>query len=754
MPPQAGPQMPTFKDVPEDKPERRKKPTQIAISEAEENRLITRIENDFLMDKDAHQRRSRRFAGYIKRWENRVEAPAAGDEDKPNHTVPLVQWSCFNKVARSLQALLGDDADITAHATGPSDKGKVAKIGAYMRSRLFDQMEITEPLIIHLFQTILYGRAIYHRPWIQKSFDVIEGGKRSRQCYYEGPDFIPCHPDDIMTPPERGVTSIQKFSHVIHRVPYTVDELQHGDGKEFQGTSDPEFVKRAIQWAQQSGHGNDWTNPDYDPTKQEQEKSQGVNNDAVVNGRRIIWVWNWYGSWRPLKKKGGDGEQDDLEKRLPFEADWVVRYIPGMREIVGVQDLLELYPKMKNRRPFGDGSLVKDGTYWSMGFGKMLTDFEDEATSNSRLFTDAGEMSVGPIIFFKPGSGFKPGAFEYGPKMAIPTEDPSGVKVVTIAPNMSYAITKTQETLSNAERVSGISDQSMGRAIDRPNAPRTATGQMALIEEGNVRAYLDSTILREDMEKFIGDVWDLDCDLVPKTDPGLWFRVTEEQAKGLFDTAKGGSFMTAKEFGGRYDFRLKFATSVYAREAQSQKVIAFYQAAVMNPLIATNPKALWVLTNKFAKAMGIDDFASIIPEPPDLDAPKTPDQEWTEMLEGDNDVHPNPADHDDLHLMAHMKQLQDAKQDPDADKQAVYLLIHHISETNQQKRTKMLMQVLTNQLMQQVAGDTHPAVQQMLGQAMGQPQQPQQGGAPGGDIPAGPQAVGSQAAPQPHDGML
>jgi hypothetical protein len=753
MPPQGGmPQIPPFPDPPEAR-EPKPKVYQIKLSDAEKIRLISRIKNDMLQAKAAHLERSKRFAGYLQRWENRVDPPKKGDEDKPNHTVPLVQWSCFNKLARSLQSLLGDDADISAHATGPSDADKVHKVGCWMRSRLFDQMEITDPLIVHLFHTIIYGRSIYFRPWVRKEFDVIEGGKRSRQCYYEGPAFEPIHPDDIVVPAERGVTSIQDFSWRVRRVRWTVDELQRGDGTLFQGTSDPAFVTEAIRWAEQNGSANDWTFVSEDPVRQEQEINDNVAYDSWTQGRRAVWGWEWYGKWRPLKKQSKDGNEGDLSKRQPFEADWVVRYIPGMDRIVGVQDLLELYPKMRNRYPFGDASLIKDGKYWSAGFGKLLGDIEDEATSNSRLFTAAGELTVGPIVFFKPGAGFKPGAFEYGPGMAIPTEDPNGVKVVTVAPNMSYAVAKQQDTLSNAERVVNISDQSMGRSIERPNAPRTATGQLALIEEGNVRTYLDSTILREDMEKFLTDVWDLDCDLVPKTEPGVWFRVTEERANGLFDTSKGGAYMTPKEFGGRYDFKLKFATSTYAREAQAQKVITFYQAAVMNPLIATNPKALWAITNKFAKALGIDDFASMIPAPPDLDAPKTPDQEWTMMLEGDDTVHPNPADHDDLHLMQHQKQLQDAKQDPDADKQAIYLLIHHIIETNQQKRTKLLMQVLTNQLMQQAASETPPVVHQMIGQALGVPQQPQPGPMPPqGGLP--PQQVGSSAAPQPVDGML
>lgn len=746
---------------------------QIALSDAEKLRLITRIEADFLSAKAAHQARTEKFASYMQRWENRVDAPKKGDEAKPNHTVPLTQWQTFNKFARDLQALVGDDAEITARPTGPSDADKSGKVGTWMTSRVFDQMEMLNPLAVFLFRRILFGRSIAYRPWYRREFDTLEEGKKKRVCDYEGPGFFPEEPDNVMTPGERGVMSIQDFSFVIRRVAVTVDDLQHGDGTLYQGTTDPEFVKAAIAFAK-TGF-TDFTLSE-DNVRIERERSENVNNDSQnQDSRRTIWMWEWYGKWRPLKRKGADGSQDDLDVRESFEADWVVRMIPGMRKIVGCQDLLELYPKMRKRRPFSESSLIKDGSYWCKGFGALLESLEDEATSNSRLFTAAGELCVWPLIFFKPGAGLSPKTMRVEPGMAVPTEDPAGVNVIRLSPNMEYAIAKQQDTLAMAERVTGITDQSLGRAEDRPNAPRTATGQLALIEEGNIRAYLDATVLREDMEQIIAEIWDLDCDLAPKKEPGLWFRVTESEAVGTagFDVAKGGAYMTPEEFGGKFDFRLKFATSAWSREAQAQKQITFYGMAVQNPLVMTNPRGLWVLLNRTAKSLGIPDFSSIIPEPPDLDQPISPDQEWTKMLEGDDEVHPNPQDHDQLHMMKHLKQLAATHTDKNPDVQAIHFLIKHIQETKEQMAAKQAMQALTSSLIQSIqpgGGQGAPGIQHVLG-AMQQSQQPggiqpagpaggappagpAPGGPPPGDVPPPPQGVGSQAAPVPQFGQL
>jgi hypothetical protein len=728
---------------------------QIALPDGEKAKLIDRIEQDFMLSKSSHSRWSERAAGWMKKWEARVSPPAAGDENKPNHTIPLIQWQCFNKLARDMQALLGDEAEITARGTGPMDEASCRKVGRYMTSRVFDQMEIVNPLAVFEFRRILNGWACAHRPWWRREFTTLANGRPKRVCDYEGPGFFPEEPDDVIIPAERGVLSIQDFSFVMRRYRATVDDLQRGDGTLYQGTSERNFVSELIAWAK-NAPTNDYMQIGLDPVREERERSEGVDYDAFMLGRRSIWVWEWYGSWRPLRKQKREAEIDDLERRLPFEVDWVIRYIPGLRRIVGVQDLLELYPKMRKRRPFVESSLIKDGTYRPKGFGALLEDIEDEATANSRLLAAAGELSVWPIIFFKPGSGFNPKAFKVEPGMAYPTEDPGGVNMLRIAPNLEYGIARQQDLLAIAERVTGITDQSLGRAIDRPNAPRTATGQLALIEEGNVRAYLDSTVLREDFEQIITDFWDLDCDLAPKSEPGLFFRVTEEQAGGLFDVKRGGAYMTPKEFGGKYDFRLKFATSVYARQQKKAELVGFYQLASQSPLVATNPKASWSLLNRVAQEFGVSDFASLVPAPPDLDAPKTPEQEWTLMLEGE-EVHVNPADDDSQHLVQHRAQYEEEVAAPDKDPQAVFLLDRHIAMHVRQQHQKILMQALTNQVVstlsgQQAPGGTPAGLPPQFAPQQVNPQGPASVGQMGG--PQGADSVGASMAPQARDGML
>ncbi len=399
--------------------------------------------------------------------------------------------------------------------------------------------------------------------------------------------------------------------------------------------------------------------------------------------------------------------------------------------------------------------------------GELIESIEDEATANHNLWTDAGELAVGPIVFYKPSSGFNQDKFKMEPGMAIECEDPAGVKVVTMNADLTFSLQKEQSVLGYAERVDGVTDLSLGRSQDRPNAPRTATGTMAIINEGNVRVALDTEIMREDMSIICGHFWELDSELAP---PEVFFRVTGEEADGLFDVKGGFGTMTAQERGGRYDFDIKFATSVYSKEAAKQNNLALYQLDMQNSLIQQNPNALWNATNKIHASFGDDNFCDIIPQPPQLDAPRQPKEEWSMALRGE-EFHVNPMDDDKLHLIDHYKRLTDDRHAPDGVREpaADNQMAHHIMEHQAQMRQKMLMQALTAHLAQQL-GQNGPGmaglhmggmsvpmqyVAQTIADLHGQSAQPGPGSAPGAPPQPPPtQPQQPQALPSPGQVLM
>jgi hypothetical protein len=131
-------------------------------------------------------------------------------------------------------------------------------------------------------------------------------------------------------------------------------------------------------------------------------------------------------------------------------------------------------------------------------------------------------------------------------------------------------------------------------------------------------------------------------------------------------------------------------------------VLDLYKLSTANPLIVQNPRALWMITRDVFKALGRENFADLVPEPPDLGLPKNPREEWTAMLQGE-DVEVHPMDNDDLHLVDHGRRLEEHNRSQAPDEDAINRMVAHILAHKAAKRQKMLMQALTQQLMSTVS---------------------------------------------------
>ncbi len=702
---------------------------QLNLPKNELKRLGQRVEEDYDSDLASHELRIERLRRYYQRWRNRVESPAIGEEDEPNFSVPLVQWNVLHKEADIISKLIGPDAEIYAKPVGPSDQRTARKLGTYMTWRVFSAMKLTNPLAIFTFRMVLNGRSHAYRPWVRDSYPIRDPktGSIVERLAYEGPGFYPLWPDALILPPERNAESIHDFSHVIRRYRMRPDDLLRGEkqGRYFGIESNfKQIVDAAQEGRQRETHGEE--------IQDEKDQIEGIQDDGLLTSGESLTVLEWYGWWRRLKRKR-DARELNLDQRNLWESELVVRVIPELNyQVVGVQDLMDLYPTMRHRRPFSECSLIKDGSYWSPGFGELLESIEDETTTNHRLFTKAGMFSVGPLIFYKPGSGFIADTFTYKPIQAVPTEDPGGVNVVRMQADLSYPITNAQTLGSYAEKVTGNTDFSMGRQADRPNAPKTARATLALLEQGNIRANLDTTILKEDMGQIVGDLFELEQQfpISEKT----FFRVTEEQAGGLFPTSDGGAYLEPDELGGKYDFDLKFATSVWSREADKERNLTLYQLDLQNPLITTNPRALWMVTQKVHQALGDDNFADLVPEPPNLSLPRTAREEWVLALEGEP-IEPHPDDNDQLHVREHTDQIRKEQASPRRDDSAIEEMLKHVEAHQKQHSEKLLRQALTNQLIETFAANASGGqglqvggqpmdlqrLQQTLGQLTGSP---------------------------------
>lgn len=678
----ASPQPPTDQAPPPNKPTQ--KESQLKWPDAEISRIASRVQSDFRNAISDHNTRIARWTQFYRRWRAAVDPVAMGEEGTSNVPVPYIRWNVFTKWSKEMDGLFGDDAEIVAVPVGPSDYRKDKKISRYMTWRVFNSMKLLNPFCVFVLRKLIFGRSVAFSPWKRDTFEV----RGEEVVDYEGPDFQPLWPDDFIVPAE-DVENLHQFSFVIRRVRVSPDDLLKGEGVgRYQGITKNwmQIVNTAQKGMKRDAEGEE--------IKKEKDDAEGVMYQRAQSSGEWLTILEWYGKWRPLKSGKKDGGEWDFDRREKRQHEFVVRFLMDLNLVIGIQSLEDLYPTLKDRRPFVESSMCKDGTYWSPGMAEMLIDLEDELRVNHNLGTEGAQLATNPPMGYRPASGVTPDTIRIEPGLAIPLDNPqTDLLQIKIGTNLEAITWKEQVILSYGEKLTGLSDLQMGRQSDRPNAPRTATQTVKLLEEGNVRISLDTKVLREDMSVVLSHFWELEFMFSPEQ---TFFRVTEEDADGLFETKDGAAAITMEDRDGRYDFKLEFASSVWSKEVKKEQALARYQLDLQNPLIVQNPRALWAVTRDAHEALGDPNFADLVPEPPAPDIPIDPREEWTRMQEGE-EVHINPMDNDQLHMIRHYKDAEAASKDPNAEPESRAALHTHYMQHLAQLTQKKLQQAVIEQ---------------------------------------------------------
>lgn len=670
-------------------PEPRNSPStpEIKLSKAESRRLLNKITADYDAALTDNQQRIERFRRHYRAWRKKL-GPPPQDPLKPiassNYRVPLITEKVQTKWAKIMDSFLGDDAEIVAQPTSPVDRQVAAKVGRYMTWQLFNHMSITEELAKFAFQEIVFGRA-----HAKCEYDVEYLDGPGSDIAYDGPRFTTLTPDQLIVPPSTNECGPNDFPWLAIRTWMTPDELlaMEADGH-ITGISDN--FEKIVMHAKQREMATDGS----DAIAEEQAAFQGVVTHYGASDNTRVEIREHYIGWRMLKGKK-DGEYDDFDVRNKRETKLRVTYIADISIdgdaglIISTKNCAQMYPKTKNRIPVVSASILKDGSYWPPPLPEQLEETEIEMSVNHNLMNDAGEKMVNPPIFAIPGMGLSPERTQVEPGRIYWTQDPKSTQQMEMRGNLDFCITRDQMLGAIAERVSGLPDQTNGRASDRPNQPRTFRGQALLLGQSDLRQQLELIFMSEDWSKILDHIKMLVDTYGP---PEEEFRVTEEAASGFFETNRGFAKITAKERQGKYDFKLKFATSAQSREAHKERFIEFVGAFAPFPVLVQNANLQRDMMKLGAKLYQLEGLLPSLNAIPDSNIPMDPETEWVQMLQG---IKPmiNILDDDPKHIESHMAKLveQQGLPEEDQDEQAIMLDIAHIMQHKEQQRLKMEM---------------------------------------------------------------
>lgn len=441
----------------------------------------------------------------------------------------------------------------------------------------------------------------------QVSIPTIVGKEREVKRVkkiFEGPVFEPILMEDFLFVGGKG--NPQKADFVIHRVRMTASELWTlVDQKIFDEDEVRDVIKRG-------------PNP-----------VQGTENTDIK------WQRNDNAGTVTLDQDIQTDRYEILEAYLKVDVDesgiasdvvvWVHQSTGNILRATYLHRI-----NKSGERPFfkADFHLRREQDY-GVGIIEMIHPLTVEMDAMHNMRIDFGLISTMPVGFYRPTSGLDPEIISFEPGSLIPVDNP---QTDIVFPNMgnrtAFGFNEEAALQTMIERLTGISDLSLGVQSGTQGATRTATGTRALI--GELSANLDVHLQR------LNGAWTKALQyllhmLQQRIPNGLSFRITGDEGADYWVNIK-----TAEDIAGDFDFEVEANSSASNQQIRIQNadIAAQIQADPLAiQLGIVGPRQIYEAKKAQLQARGIKDINRFL-VPPQQQRIFTPQEEANRILRG------------------------------------------------------------------------------------------------------------------------
>jgi hypothetical protein len=324
----------------------------------------------------------------------------------------------------------------------------------------------------------------------------------------------------------------------------------------------------------------------------------------------------------------------------------------------------------------------------SAGLLEVLHPLTKELDALHNIRIDTGLLMNNPIWFYRAASGMDPSMMQLEPGVGIPLDNPQTDVYFPPMPNKTaFTAQEEQVVMSYIERLTGVSDLSLGVQSGTQGAARTASGVKALLGENN--ANLDVQLRRMNMgwKKLLKTTFSM---LRDRMDPKMSFRVTGNDGANVFRTIYSADLPDC-------DFELSANSSNSNKQVQIETAQQAMSVA-MNPinlqLGVSDASTVYESQRVYLQSIGIKDTHRFLKKPQGFTLTLDPMEEFQRIVRGQEvPLSPN-GDHEGFIAFAEtMIQAQDKEQT--LSEAQIGLLI------NQMRKHKQMKDALDQQAAQQ-----------------------------------------------------
>lgn len=560
--------------------------------------------------------------------------------------------------------------------------------------------------------TLMGGSALevtLHLNYIEESGQPMVQVLVEREEVIEGPQVDLIDPTDIIVP-AKGGDDPNNLPHITHRLWLSEDDLRR---KALQGRFYDDVVQELLDSGAPRG---DQPTMDSNAYRQAQDVDEGIEGQGPSNVRRT--QWEVLESYRQY-----DIDDDGLAEEIIV---WTSPHARG--RILGWDYLDNVYAH--GRRPLRVGKFFPiPFRFYGLAFAEVIKGIQDEINAIHNQRVDYGTIQNLPFFAYRGSSTLPNITPQLRPGQGIALDSVQDIIFPKFQGEPAWGQQEEAVLMQYFERLTGLTDLSIGRQPNRVGATRTAAGTQTLLSEAGLRFKGAMTAFQTFWVGVFSDILALDQEYLP---PNKEFRVTGKQPTQI-------QIKDRTEIRGQYDIRLAATSETMNRQRMRDDAQAIMQA-LMNPVAMQGGviglKGVRRAYKKFLRAFGEDPDLYL----EDQAAVHDPEEELMLFNAG---VYVSPVQGENIarHLALH----QAALASPELRPEVRAMLQKHLQETMQ-----LIQQMQMIQAAQQ-GGARPPQGQQAANGARGA-QQPQPGGPPPAPQPALAASNGAAGLPQGPSG--
>lgn len=282
-------------------------------------------------------------------------------------------------------------------------------------------------------------------------------------------------------------------------------------------------------------------------------------------------------------------------------------------------------------RPFTKIDFYKrPGEDMGMGLIEVLHPITKEMDAMHNMRIDFGLLSTMPFGFYRPSSSLKPEKIKLEPGSLIPLDNPqTDVVFPNLGNRTTFGFNEENALMNIVERLTGVSDVTLGIVSGSQGATRTATGTRALQAESNANLNVHLRRLVRGWKQFLQYLVHMLQQRIP---PGFEFRVTGEDGDDYFARVRDQI-----DIAGDFDFEVS-TDSTQSNPTVQQGIASQILQMVNNPLYiqagTVDAGNIFEAQKNFLKSMGVMDWSRFVKKPAQHKVIITPEEELNRIIRG------------------------------------------------------------------------------------------------------------------------